>query len=193
MTTLILIRHAPTRPNPSLSADQWQLTDASEVLCQQLAQEIKDYNVSKIYMSHEAKAIQTANYVALALGDIPTQIANDLHETERKTNKFYESQVKFRQAVMRAMQSPDELLFGDETFTDARQRFALAIKHLAKQHTDETIGIVSHGRVLSLYLWQIMNESPMTIWQHLKMPAFAVLAWKTQTINRIVYQLEDNP
>lgn len=191
MTTIILIRHAPTQIDPSVSSDEWQLTGESKLLCQKLAEYIRSQNIEKIYTSHEPKAKSTGVYIAQALDDIPTQVVDNLHETERKSKRFYESQEEFREAVRVAMLSSDELLFGDETFNHACKRLSDSIDTLAKHHPDEAIAIVSHGRILAMYLSQVMPESSVEIWQKLKMPAFAVLSWETKTIEQIVYQIED--
>lgn len=193
MTTLILIRHAPTQPDATISADQWQLTADSQALCSALAIQLTEYNITRLITSHEHKAKQTGKYVADTLGSIAISEAGNLHETERKSKTFYNSQDDFREAVVSAMQNPDELLFGDETFSKARQRFSDAIQQIVTQYPDETIGVVSHGRILAMYLATLMSQSPVSIWQQLKMPAYAVLDWEAQTVTKIIYQIEGHP
>ena len=119
MTKIILIRHAPTQPDKNQHSTQWQLSSEAQTLCHALAKEIEGYKLRKIYTSTEPKAQATGRFVAEKSGNIPVEIADNLHETERESKKFYESQDEFREAVKQAMVSPDELLFGDETFADA--------------------------------------------------------------------------
>jgi|GEM_PF-1926988 len=190
MTTIILIRHAPTQPDKNQHSTQWQLTDEAQTLCHALAKEIEGYKLRKIYTSTEPKAQATGQFVAEKVGNIPVEIAENLHETERESKQFYESQDEFREAVKQAMLSPDELLFGDETFAGAGKRLAKQIKSLAKQNPDETIGIISHGRILAMYLTGLVGESPVEIWEKLQMPAYAVLSWDEQTITKIQYAIE---
>lgn len=189
MTGIIFIRHAPTMPDKNQHSTKWQLSEDSQRLCYQLAEQIKVHEIAKIYTSTESKAQLTGQFVAEKLGDVPLEIADNVQETIRHSKAFYNSQDDFRAAVQAAMQSPDELRFGDETFTDARNRFATQVEQLAKKHKDETIAIVTHGRVLSIYLGSVMKISPVEIWQKLKMPAYAVLSDK-QEITEIEYKIE---
>ncbi len=190
MTTFIFIRHAPTLPDKNQHATKWQLSADSEKLCYQLAEQIKSYKIAKIYTSTESKAQLTGQFVAEKLGNIPLEIADNLQEAIRHSKAFYDSQHDFRAAVEAAMLSPDKLLFGDETFTAANNRMAEQIEKLAKQHSGETVGVVTHGRVLSMYLGSIMKQSPVEIWQKLKMPAYAMLSWEKQEITEIQYEIE---
>lgn len=190
MTDIIFIRHAPTKPDKTQHSTQWQLSEDSQKLCHQLAEQIKHHNITKIYTSTEPKAQLTGKFIAEKLGIDSITIADNLQETERHSKAFYDNQDTFRLAVKEAMLSPDDLRFGDETFTTARIRFTSQVEQLANKHPDETIAIITHGRVLSLYLGDIMKESPEIIWEKLKMPAYAILSWEKREITDIQYVIE---
>lgn len=190
MTTIILIRHAPTQPDKNQHSTKWQMTDDAQKLCHALAKQLSDYEPGKIYTSTEVKAQATGRFIAEKLDNIPVEIVDNLQETQRQSKKFYDSQNEFHAAVRKAMLSPDEVLFGDETFADARKRLAEQVATLVKQHPDDTIVIVSHGRILSMYLAKLMRQLPVSIWGKLQMPAYAVLSWDEQTITKIQYAIE---
>lgn len=189
-TRIIFVRHAPSKPDKTQHSTQWQLSEDSQRLCHKLAEQIKHHNITKIYTSTESKAQLTGKFIAEKLAIESIEIANDLQETERHSKFFYDNPDTFRLAVKEAMLSPDELLFGDETFTGAKNRIASQTALLAKKHPDETIAIVSHGRILSMYLGYIMKQSPDLIWQKLKMPAYAILSWEKQAFTEIQYAIE---
>lgn len=189
MKEIILIRHAPTEPVDSVAATDWQLTEEAQYLCEKLAIQLKQYDIQHIYTSTEHKAQQTGQYVADVF-NLAYSTVDNLHETERKSKNFYQNEDEFKANVKAAMQSPDELLFGDETFTAACERFSKQVALLAKNHPAETIAIVSHGRVLSMYLGNVMSKEPEIIWEALGMPAYAVLAWESKIIKTVVNTIE---
>lgn len=190
MTDIIFIRHAPTKPDKTQHSTQWQLSEDSQKLCYQLAEQIKHHNITKIYTSIEPKAQLTGKFIAEKLEITSIASEDNLQETERHSKAFYDNQNTFRLAVQEAMLFPNNLIFGDETFTDARIRFTSQVEQLANKHPDETIVIVTHGRILSMYLGDIMKQSPETIWKKLQMPAYAILSWEKQEITDIQYTIE---
>lgn len=189
MTNIIFIHHAPTKIDAHTSAKNWLLSEDSVRLCQLLAKKIEHYAIGKIYTSTEMKAKLTGQYISEALKLDTTIISDNLQETA--SSKFYDSEQEFRATVKLAMQNPDTLLFGDETFTDAKKRFSAQVEILAQNHPQETITIVTHGRILSMYLGDIMPENPEIIWERLHMPAYAVVLWDTKTLLEIDYSIED--
>ena len=189
MTNIIFIRHAPTQIDKHTSAKNWILREDSAQLCRLLAQKIEQYAISKIYTSTEMKAQLTGQHIADTL-KLDTPIINDnLQETA--SSKFYESQDEFRETVMLAMKNPHSLHFGEETFTDAKKRFSAQVELIAQTHAQETIAIVTHGRILSMFLGDFMPENPENIWQRLQMPAYAVLSWETKEILEIMYSVDN--
>ncbi len=172
MTMLILIRHAETLPVAGIPAHQWQLTEQGAEASQAIAAELARYQLEAIYTSTETKAIVTGTIIAQQL-TIPCQSVQDLEETHRAATDLLDRDT-FRQAVHHAMQHPDELLFGDETFAAARHRFIKRAWHLLQQHPQQAIALVSHGRVLSMVMAILLNRDPVTIWDTLKMPDYTV-------------------
>jgi len=189
MTKIVLVRHAPVKIDPNTRADTWDLSPESKQLCQALAAAIRVYNLQWIYTSSEPKAIQTGAFIAHSLG-IERITAPHLQETERHTKHFYASQDNFRAAVRQAMSEPDKVVFGDEAFSVARTRLEKQLARLADNHTGKTFGVVSHGRILAMFLGKVLAQSPISIWENLKMPAYAVLSWDKMKIETLVNSVE---
>lgn len=188
MPKLILIRHAQTRQQPDVSAHRWQLTEKGRTDCVRLADALKPYGIQRMVTSEEPKARLTGELTADVLG-IPCEAAPDLHETKRETVSYFEDLADFQAAIRAAMESPDDLLFGEETFVQARNRFTQAVERLSAAHPHETLAIVTHGTVLSLYASQFVDQSAYDIWQALDMPAYFVLNLPDKTIDQFVSTL----
>jgi broad specificity phosphatase PhoE len=46
-----------------------------------------------------------------------------------------------------------------------------------ERHPDQTVAIVSHGTVITLYVARAAGVEPFAFWQGLGLPAFVVLSW----------------
>ncbi len=88
------------------------------------------------------------------------------------------------------MHQPEQLLYGEETFESAQSRFSDAVTRLINTHPNETIALISHGTILSLYLARRMNVPPFAIWSLLDMPAYAVLTLPDSQVREICFSLE---
>jgi broad specificity phosphatase PhoE len=172
MAVLVFIRHAETLPVAGIPAHLWQLTEQGAKASQTIAAELLPYALQAIYTSTEAKAIVTGTIIAQQLA-IPCQTVPDLEETHRAATDLLDRDA-FQRAVHRAMQHPAELLFGDETFAAARSRFLKRTRHLLQAHPDQSIALVSHGRILSMVMAVLQEREPFTVWDTLRMPDYIV-------------------
>jgi hypothetical protein len=122
MAELILIRHSISQPDPQVNSHHWTLTDEGRTKCKILAQKLRQYPIRQIYTSAEAKAVETGQIIAEVL-ELPCAIASDLGETKREGLDLMASMADFKAEVREAMCRPDEKLFGEESFNQARERF----------------------------------------------------------------------
>lgn len=190
MPELILIRHSITEPDASLNSHEWQLSADGQQKSKLLAEYLRPYPIAKIYTSEEAKAIETGAIVGKSLG-IACETAQDLDETRRKGLDFTTSPAEFKAQVREAMQYPDELRFGEETFNAAKERFLIALEKLLAKHPNESIALVSHGRVLAMVLGHLTGENPIEIWDSLKMPAYVVLSYPEKKVLKFVRNIAE--
>lgn len=178
MTHLILIRHSISNPQADQSAHQWQLTAEGQARCIHLADAIRHYQPTRFYSSDEPKALDTAKGVMQALNIPPDGLQADVkfRETARATAPFFDRHEDFQQAIHQAMLNPDDLCFGEETFSDALKRFSRGIDELIQAHPTENVAIVSHGTILSLYIAHQTGRAVFPLWRSLDMPAYAVFS-----------------
>ena len=172
---LVFIRHSQTQPQSGVASCEWQLTAEGRRRCIPLAAQLTAFDLDLIVTSTEGKAIETGQIAAQKLG-IPCQVADDLHEHKRETAPHYKTITEFQEAVHALLTKPAELVFGEETGGQARNRFSKAVEGVMQSNPHKNIGIVTHGTVLSLFVSPLTGEEIFTFWQSLGMPAIAAFS-----------------
>ena len=176
MTHLILVRHSISQPQPGISAHLWTLTEEGRERCATLAARLRPYHIARLASSDEPKAIVTAQLLAAHLEILsPVIVEPDFRETRRDTAPYFDSEGEFHAAVHAAMNNPDEVVFGEESFNAARRRITLALGQVMNAHRSETLAVVTHGTIMSLLLGHVSERNTFEMWRGLGMPAFAVL------------------
>ena len=183
---LILIRHAAPGIDRTRPASGWPLSDDGRAACSPLADEIAPYRPTVIVSSHEAKAVETATLVATRLGIVPTT-ANGLHEHERRNVPWLDGAL-WTETVAEFFAHPDNLIFGQETARQARDRFTSAVLSVLELYPTYTVVIVAHGTVMSLFVAAQAGEA-FDLWQRLGMPSFVVLTLPELAVERIVAKM----
>jgi broad specificity phosphatase PhoE len=172
---LIFIRHAAVEIDPDVPSREWRLSENGRSRARHLAPQIAQYNPTRIITSSEPKAGETGEIIAQIL-DLPCQTAPNLQEHDRQGMPYFESRETFETAVARFFENPDTLVFGNETANQAFERFDTAVHHLIAQFPADTLAIVTHGTVLTLFLAHYNNFSPFPFWQNIKLPDYFVVA-----------------
>jgi broad specificity phosphatase PhoE len=173
---LILIKHAAPTIVPGEAAATWTLSAAGRASCAALARRLAPYPVAAMAASDDPKAHDTAERVAATLGiACPLALDHDLREHERRADDFFSEQDQFQAAVRDLFARPDDLVFGAETSSAARERFAAAVaRHLAATPVGD-LAIVAHGTVISLFVAAHNVVAPFPLWESLGLPSFVVL------------------
>ena len=171
---LILVKHSLPDVDPSQPASRWLLSDEGRLRCLPLADRLARYRPAHIATSSEPKAIATAEIVSDRLGT-PFEVTEGLHEHDRSNEPFIESK-KFESAVASFFDRPNELVLGRETASQAEMRFGEAVQRLVSQYTADSVVIVAHGTVISLYVAQHTGVEPLPLWRRLGLPSFVVLS-----------------
>jgi broad specificity phosphatase PhoE len=176
MQKLIFIRHSAVARDPAISSHEWGLSELGRSRASLLIPHIAAHNPTHFYTSTERKAQETGQIIVEGLG-MPWQTAVGLQEHNREGTPYFPSQADFETAVMRLFAQPGELVFGQETADQARTRFSQAIHTLLAQHPPtDTLAIVSHGTVLTLFLaHHNPHLDPIPFWRNLKQPVFVVV------------------
>jgi broad specificity phosphatase PhoE len=181
---LILIKHAMPAILPEVPPSQWQLSEQGQQSCSWLAEKLAAWQPTQIISSIELKAQQTAHNVAATLG-LPVSTWPDLHEHERQRSD-YTSQADFQASIKRFFAAPEELVFGCETARQAQQRFSTTVQKLLETYPDQTLAVVAHGTVITLFVAQTNLFEPFGFWNKLTLPSMVVLSLPG-------YLLQDGP
>lgn len=167
--SLLLVRHAAPHIDPSTPAHTWLLSDKGRQSCYDLAERLRPHGPTRILTSTEAKAQQTGQLIATVL-QLPSETWPDLHEHDR-SNVTGLDQETFKTQVIGLLTHPETYIFGRETGTQARQRFTQAIHAARATYPTDTLAIVTHGTVMTLFL-AAHNPTlePVSWWQNLRLP-----------------------
>jgi broad specificity phosphatase PhoE len=173
---LILVKHSLPDIIPTVPAHQWHLSEVGRLRCQALAEKIVGYSPKVIVSSNEPKAVETAQIVANHLSQASTcQIIAGLHEHDR-SNVEWQSEEQFEVQVAEFFRHPHTLVMGQETATQAYERFAHAVASVIKSYPHSNIAVVAHGTVITLLVARAVGLEPFSFWKRLGLPSFVVLS-----------------
>ena len=175
MRKLVLVRHSLPEIAADEPAAQWRLSDAGRSLCGSLSDRLQAYEPLLIVSSAEPKAVETAEIVARRLG-VDSEATPGLHEHDRSGSTDFLSKERFEQTVAELFDRPDELVMGRETAAQARDRFVGAVQDVIEGRLNESVAIVAHGTVMSLFVANYTDQDPFELWRRLGLPSFVVLS-----------------
>lgn len=188
---IIFIRHSQSRPAPGQPPSQWPLTDTGRQRCVALATRMRAEPAmlpDLIVCSEELKPRQTGALIAERLG-LPHTVAPGLHEHARERVDWLGDD-EFARAVAALFARPDELVFGEETATEARERFAAGVRAAVAANPTQRLAIVTHGTVLALFLAQQNGLAAESFWRRLGMPALARATLPNFQIAELIERVE---
>ena len=188
MTYLLLVKHSLPEIIPGLPAERWRLSEEGQRRCDLLAERLAAYAPEMIVSSREPKAQETAQLVARRLS-LPVEIASGLHEHERWKVPFT-GQEQFEAEIARFFAQPDQLVFGEETARQAQQRFQQAVMAALARYPCQTLVVVAHGTVISLFAAQYCGVEPFPFWKRLGLPACAVLSQPQLTLLQVITEIK---
>lgn len=164
MSYLYLIRHPLTVPDPATPASAWRLSDAGYAQVRDLIAAPFWAQVRAVYTSDQYKAAVVGE-AAAAAHTIPHHIIPDLTEAGRES---WAGRDAFLAAQGRFFAQPDEPpLPGWEPARSAGERFCTAMDGILARHAeDESLVVVAHATVLTLYNAHLRGEPPsFAFWQ----------------------------
>lgn len=83
---------------------------------------------------------------------------------------------QFESRVHEFFRHPDELVMGRETAHQARDRFSNALTSITAEYPDQTIAVVAHGTVITLFVEKRTGLEPYQFWKKLDLPSFVVFS-----------------
>ena len=186
MSFLILVKHSLPVIDPKVPAAYWELSDEGRQRCIPLAAALSVYNPGRVFTSCEPKAIETGQIVASRL-NLPCTPVDDLHE-HRRLNLPFTSRPEFKAGIARFFTEPEKQVLGEETAVQATTRFGRAVSALIDRFPQETLILVSHGTVISLFYQSIIDADPFPLWQKLGLPAYLVFSLPDLDLVKVVAQ-----
>ena len=119
--------------------------------------------------------------------DLPVSECPSLAEHSRQSNAPYGSITDFNERMKRLFAVPNELIFGDETANQAKQRFQRGIENiLEKTSSAENVVVFSHGTVMALFVAQFNPIQSYAFWKSLKMPSVIALDLPDFRISKVI-------
>lgn len=179
-TYLILVKHSLPEIQENLPAKEWHLSEEGQIRARALAERLTEYHPDVIFSSAEPKAMETAEIVAARLGT-QFQVVEGLHEHDRSTTPYH-SKADFERLIHEFFARPDELVFGSETASEAHARFAKTIYSLFGSHQSQTIVIVAHGTVISLFVSRLTGAADLSLWNELGLPSLVIIDMRSNTL-----------
>ena len=188
MAKLLLIRHSQPEQDTTIPASEWRLSHLGRQLCEPLAEKLKAYEPTRLISSVEPKAVETAQVTARHLG-ISSEIAFGLHEHDRSNVGYIPDGERFEAIIKDLFAKPDEKVFGVENAKQALERFQGAVDGLLDEYADETIGMVTHGTVMSLFVATHNDVNGFELWGKLTMPCIIVLELPSLGLKKMVTEV----
>jgi 2,3-bisphosphoglycerate-dependent phosphoglycerate mutase len=159
MTRLYLIRHACAQMVGD-AAEHWPLSEEGRREADILARQDFWRPIDLLFSSPEPKALQTAESVIRRWG-IPLEIVECLRELRRPRWV-----ADYQHLIAQFFTAPQESVAGMEPAAQVAERITRCIKELVAAHSGQTLAVVSHGLVLTLFLARLADRWPtMAEWR----------------------------
>lgn len=184
---LILIKHSEPAIDPGAPPNSWHLSEEGRRRSTTLATRLEPYMPEVVLTSEEPKATETAQIVSDWLG-LKVIAHPRLHEHDR-TGAPFGTQEDFERTASIFFESPGELVWGNETAEQARERFSGAIDDILERHPCDTVAVVAHGTVITLFVTQHAEVEAFGFWKRLGLPSFCVFTSPVFQLESTVFHL----
>jgi 2,3-bisphosphoglycerate-dependent phosphoglycerate mutase len=167
---VILVRHAEPVPvgTPDVADDDRPLTDAGRSAAAELAAELDGWEVSAIYSSPYARAVETVRLLAERRG-LRLHLLDDLRERRLSGEPHDE----WLTTLERSWDDHDFSMPGGESGREAQRRAVATLDLLRSRHPDGgRLVLGSHGNLIALILHALEPEVDFAF--HMAMPTPAV-------------------
>jgi len=167
MTTLILVRHAQSAPDPALAERDFPLSELGRRQAEDLAPVLAELGVDALASSPYLRAVETLRPYAATAG-LPIAVDEDLRE--RALGRWLDSVAEVEAAVARMHADPDFRLEGGESGHACLARFEAALARVIEANPGRTVAVGSHGGVLSHLLARRGRDLSGEFWRRIRNP-----------------------
>lgn len=171
---LLFVRHSLPIIQENIERQYWRLSEVGKQRADLVADHLARYSVQAVVSSNEMKAIETANAISSRIHR-PFEVDERLRE-HCVDDEPFRSEPAFKRLVDNFFERPDDVVFGSESANAAKRRMAAAITGIRRKYRTGDVVIVSHGRILSMYLARYLDLDPFELWKQLKSPSVVALS-----------------
>jgi broad specificity phosphatase PhoE len=162
---IILLKHSMPDLIGNTPPQEWKLGVEGQRSAMEFADRLRKKEIRHILSSSETKALETAKIIGRAFG-IEPKVIPGIHEIDIKPRPIL-SREEHINANSLIFEMPDRAVLGNESASNARQRFETALQDgLGKVPLDEDVLVVSHGTVISLFVASKNGCDPLPIWKN---------------------------
>jgi broad specificity phosphatase PhoE len=172
-TSLVLVKHALPVLDPATPPREWRLSREGEQQAKLLAQRLQAFAPLRLVSSPEPKALMTALIVATALG-VDLSSAPGLEEYDRPAGPLL-SKAEHERSNAGIFADLDARVLGAETGRQALNRFSAALDVLLTQTSAESLVVITHGTVISLFVAAHNDIEVFEFWRQLACSSYVVL------------------
>jgi len=167
MTTLVLVRHAQSAPDPALPQRDWPLSERGRQQALDLPPALAELGVEALASSPYIRAIDTLRPFAARAG---LEIAVDEDLRERSLGGWMPDVADVEAAVRRMHADLDFGLEGGETGRACLVRVEAALARVVAANRGRTIAVGSHGGVLGHLIGRQGVPLPDEFWKRIGNP-----------------------
>ena len=167
MTTLILVRHAQSAPDPALPERDWPLSELGRLQAAELAPVLAELGVDTLASSPFQRAIDTLQPFADRAG---LEIGIDEDLRERALGGWMPDIADIEAAVRQMHADLDFQLEGGESGRACVERFDAALARVVAASPGRTIAVGSHGGVLGHLIARQGVALPDAFWKRIRNP-----------------------
>jgi 2,3-bisphosphoglycerate-dependent phosphoglycerate mutase len=181
MSYLYLIRHPRTHVDPNRQSHEWVLSDSGRIELNTLAHAPFWNQVAAVYSSPQTKAIEPARVIGdkhnISVATLP-----GLAEVWRGTDPYLGTE-EFNAALSAYFSESELAIAGWERPTDATQRFKEAVQEIVTEHPADSVALLSHGTILTLYTAMLDSEAPNVVrWRSIQPASVAAVDVQTMRL-----------
>jgi 2,3-bisphosphoglycerate-dependent phosphoglycerate mutase len=167
VTTLILVRHAQSAPDPALPERDWPLSEKGRRQAAELAPVLAELGVDALASSPYVRAQETLRPYAERAG---LSVAVDEDLRERALGGWMPDVADVEAAVRQMHADLDFQLEGGESGRACVARFEAALARVIAAHPGRTIAVGSHGGVLGHLIARQKASLPAEFWRRIRNP-----------------------
>jgi probable phosphoglycerate mutase len=163
---IYLVRHGQTGGNVARrhQAEDTPLTELGQEQARKVGQVLKEYQPTHLLSSNLVRALETARAIGDACNLVPDTSRHfvELARPKGVTGYLHRSLSSYIFYIQWLLGKEDETDEGWESYSDVRNRIALAKEELTKYPEDARLVVVSHSVFISLFVAHLCNDKALS-------------------------------